>query len=760
VILQTWGTALLLVAGSWLVGNAVSLIGGRCRAAAPAVGLSLLMIVAYVTIRLPGRGVTAAVALLVVLLASGLITALHGSFGATIERVTAACIAGVGAAVPFIANGRVGLLGVSLDNDTAAHLIWSEGLRSPTVARRYGLNDAYPLGPHSLIDAVGTGLHLRLDLSMTALLIAIVMITALVAAQAFASQALWKQVVAGVFGSLLYLVAAYYAEGAFKEPIMGLLLLAMVLHLEELRPVWVMRSHARWLLLVPLSLLFAAGIYVYSYPALAWFGLTAAIWVAAEVFAKPRQLARSAARVAETLPAVALAGVIFLIVIAPTATRILHFAGGVGLSPAGTGVISSTNLGNLASALSPYEALGIWNRPDFRFPPNNLFHAGEFGGFALGVLIFGLIWSISRGELLLPAAVAACGIVYWRASHGQSPYLSAKALVIAGPVIAVTGFRGLLSTPATRWPRWLSLSRLAVALAFIGFAGHSSLEVLRDEPVWPSDSTQELRTIDRLTAGQTVVFLGHSDYAAWLFKDSDMSAIAADSVSMNQAGARPNKPYVYGTAFDFDTVDPTTINRFRWIVTTNTPYASQAPTGVVLVRRFKMYELWKRIAPVQPRQVIEPPGQPGAILNCHTTAGRALSRRKGTAAIMATPVLVPVGGIPPGGEHTVVMNLSPGRWNLSLQYTSAMNLELLAAGQRFEVPAYLDRPGPIFSVGTVSAIGKPLVVTIVANNPGSIAGPDLQASIPQLIATRSPDARSLVPLRAACGRYIDWYRLR
>ena len=688
MILEVWGTAVLLVVASLLVGDALRVLRVRCGAAGPAVGLAVLIVVADIALKLPGRATTAAiVGALLLIVAAALVVRdrLHSTaagFGSLVTPAVAGGVAAVGAAVPFIANGRVGLPGVSLDNDTALHLVWSEMLRSPTVATRYGgLPDGYPFGPHSLVAVLGTGLGVRLDLAVTGLLVATVIITALVACAALAREAAFKQIVVGVLAALLYLVAAYYAEGAFKETLLGLFLLGLVLYLEDVRDRWPADDRGRWSTLIPVAVLVVGGIYVYSYPALAWFGLTIGIWLVAEG-ARGRHRRR---RWRAVLDRAALPGgvaiAVLLVLLAPNAGRIFDFAGMVGLSPSATGAISTTNLGNLVHPLSPYEALGIWNTPDFRFVPPNVFHAGELSAFALAVLLIGLAWSLSRRELLLSAAVAACAIVYWRASHGQSPYVTAKALVIPGPLVAVVGMRGLLASPSRLVPGWVPPLRLLLAAAFVVLALHSSYQVLRSEPVWPDESTAELFSLGKQTRGQTLLFLGASDYAPWIFAHSVMSALAPNTISEEQAGSNPQKPVVYGNALDFDSVSPATINRFNWVITSNTSYASAAPTGFRLVRRLAMYELWQRVARVAPRQVIESPGVPGAVLDCSTRTGRALSKRPGVAAVMPTPVTAPLAPTAAGGVDTATLQLPTGRWDLSLQYVSAVSLDATAQGR-------------------------------------------------------------------------------
>jgi hypothetical protein len=771
---QAWGSAAALVAASVLIGDAISLLGARCRAAGPAVGLSVLIVISFAAIHLPGRVVTTVVTLAAVLIAAAAIVIMRrgfanrqagrgrGSFSPAIVGAvcTAATIglAAFGAAIPFIANGTVGLPGVSFDNDTASHLLWAETLRSPSVAARYpDQSPGYPLGPHSLADAMSSGLGVRLDMAFTGLLIATVIITALVAAASLRRDSRWKRPLIGAPASLLYLVAAYYAEGAFKETLMGLLLLALVLHIEEVSMEWAARTRERWQSLIPASLLVAGALYVYSYPALAWIGLTLVIWLIAEIVARPGWRRRWRILVPEVAPATVIAGAIVLVLVLPAIGQIVNFAGSVGLSPAATGAIPVSANGNLPHAITGWEALGIWNSYDFRVPPANLFNAGLLSAFALGVLVFGMGWAVRRREFLLPACVAACAIVFWWAGQGQSPYVTAKALVIAGPAIAVTGLRGLLRAPVTSLPRLLWLGRYVAAAAFIAFAGYSSHQVLRNTPVWPPESTRELIALDRFTRGQTVLFLGNSDYAPWMFKDSDMSALAPYTRSMGEASPRSTKPPA--SALDWDSVDPATINRFTWAVTPNTTYASEAPAGFRLVRQLAMYELWRRVGYVQPRGALDPSGAPGAVLDCKNPAARQLSRRRGVAAVTRMPVTVALAPTPPGTGPTVTLRLPRGRWDLSLQYTSPVPVEVTARGLARTMPAYGDRWGPYFAVGSVVSTGAPMTLLIHATRPSSLTGSDLGALLSSLAATPSPDPRTLVPLRRACGRYVDWFRI-
>src|SRR5262249_25077092 len=142
-------------------------------------------------------------------------------------------------------------------------------------------------------------------------------------------------------------------------------------------------------------------------------------------------------------------------------------------------------------------------------------------------------------------------------------------------------------------------------------------------------------------------------------------------------------------------------------------------------------------------------------------SGRLLMHSHGIAAVQAKPVLptlVP-SVVPAGSSIRVGLGSLRGLFELSLQYVSAVDLQIDVGGRRFNMPAYLDRLGPWFVAGIFNAPRAPTVVTIKADSASAISGPDISAAIYGVVATPYPSARTLVPLSRACGRYVDWYRL-
>jgi hypothetical protein len=767
-MLETYGGAALLFGASAIIGQAAFVLAGRTRWSwsAAAVGLGVLVILSAIAIRLPGRAVTSSVVCAAALVLAAALVWRRAALSWPWRAAVVAIPAVIGASLPFLANHRVGVLGVGLDNDMSVHLLWAEGLRSASIASMYPLQNGYPVGPHSLAATLASSFGIRLDHAFTALLLVILPITALTAAGAIPRAAAWRKALIGLLGSLAYLVAAYYAQGSFKETMMALFLLAFVLVLRELRSDEVSpRSPAGWARAgVPAGLLAAAAVYSYSYLALAWLGGFLAIWLAAELVVPPSPvLSRTQRReLGSRVGAVALGGVaICVLAVLPSIGRVLNYLQAVGSTAGGAGIPAS-NLGNLAQPLSMFEGLGAWLSADYRFVPADTFHAGELGGLALAVLVFGVLWALRRRDLTLPAAVGICAAIYFYSRGHQSPYVTAKALVIAAPLVMVVGGRALLSGREDAWAGSPgSIVRLCAGLAFVYVALHSSSLALRGEPVGSTAQAAELDQLRPIVGHEPTLFLGNDDLAGWELRGVRLAYPSVTAFPSPLHVGLSAKAYEYGDPFDFDSIDSAQLNSFTYVITTNTPYASEPPANFHLVKKLPLFELWRRSGPTTPRLSLDARESPGAVLDCRTPQGARLSRRPGTAAVMATPVLSgAVGTLAPDSHATAVLRLPRGSWDLSLEYTSEETLKLAAGGAQWRLPANTARPGPFFYFGTVNSAGRtPLQVQIYETHPSRFTSPIDIANLSNIAATRHPATRTLVPLAQACGRYVDWYRL-
>src|SRR5690348_5696431 len=126
--------ALILVA-SLLLGAAVMAVAGlpRHAAAVPATGLSALLVICGVAVKLPGHAVTAAAVTGACLIGCFLVFNRAGGDAGRLRAGAVVAVLGAAlvAAIPFMTSGRIGILGQGLVNDDmASHLLFTEWISS------------------------------------------------------------------------------------------------------------------------------------------------------------------------------------------------------------------------------------------------------------------------------------------------------------------------------------------------------------------------------------------------------------------------------------------------------------------------------------------------------------------------------------------------------------------------------------------------------------------------------------------------------
>lgn len=491
--LGTYLSFLLVLGASALTGQAIFAAAGRrtWSRLAPAVGLAALLAISWATVRLPGRGTTAlvvlgAVAALAALYLRGRLTDARRAarIGVPVELCALAA-----ASLPFLIEMRFGILGTGLNPDMSQHLFAADRL-ADGVAERL-VSEGYPLGPHALVVALSS-LGPSLVQSFDGLAIAAAVATCVAALGLLEQLAPWRRIAGALVVGFAYLLASNYVQGAFKESLEALFVLAFAIGLAELargggaEPPGPLRA-------LPLAVLAVGTLYAYSFPGLLWIGGALGAWVVLELLARGGGLGAARSRLRAAAPAAAV-GFAFVVAAAlPEVGRIADFASFETFDP------SSAGLGNLFDRLSPLEALGIWPSGDFRVEPGDgavpaiVFYLGAALGAA--ALAWGLRVSLRRGDRALPAALAAAVVLWLYALAAGTPYQEAKALVIAAPVVAAISVRGLLADgPAP------------AALAFLAAAGGSSLLALVNGPVGPAGYSAELAAYRAaLPAGSVLV---------------------------------------------------------------------------------------------------------------------------------------------------------------------------------------------------------------------------------------------------------------
>jgi hypothetical protein len=505
-VIGTYVAVAAICVSSLAIGQAaIGLCGARSWSwLSPAVGLALLCAVCWGTVRMPGDGVVSAVVVAVLTVAS--LIYLRGRTERAGEALRAGWPVALGAllaaSLPFAVEGHFGILGTSFNPDMSQHLLAADRLAEGHSSQL--LNQGYPLGPHSIVVALNKGLGIGLVQGFSGLTIAVAILASLTALAAFRELPLLPRTAGALLVGLAYITASYFAQGAFKETMQALYLLAFVLALRETDRTWASLQ----LRFVPPALIAVGSIYTYSFPSLIWLGPALVLYLLGKAFFAaggadlgdhPSPVARGGGTKSGTGPAARALGlglVVFGVLALPELTRMLDFHSFETFDPNGPG------LGNLFGQISPFEALGIWPSGDFRLAPGDgaVPAAGYYLGivFALALLVYGVIQLWRRRENAILAGLGAAALAYAAARVAGTPYTAAKAIEIAAPLVALAILLPLLSRagresqPMVDKGAPLRLLVPVVAALFVAAAGVCSLLALANAPVGPTAYSSKL----------------------------------------------------------------------------------------------------------------------------------------------------------------------------------------------------------------------------------------------------------------------------
>lgn len=746
-------SAALVSAGALLIGQlALRLCGATAWSwLAPAVGLAVLLLVCIPALHIPGRTTTTAVVVVLLLIAGVVLLVREPAQRPPLWGLLAGVPIALLALVPFLSAGRVGSLGVGFNNDMATHLIWAESYGSAAIQRLSALPGDYPLGPHALAATLAKGLGARMDHTFAGLTLALPLLLGWTALGALKAPGPLRGAALAVVVGIPFFVAAYYGQGSFKELMEATFAVAVVVLLA--RGIGNVGSGARrW---IPLGLLLAGTLSVYAFAGLVWPLAVIGPWIVVKAVltwwshGTLRAVVTAARR--EIVPILIGAGVAAVLLI-PQLPRLGRF---LGRGEGGTGIAVS-NIGNLLGRIPVWPGLGMWDQPDYRLPAIDPFTVGMWSAFVIGLALVGVIWCMRRGQWVIPLAAGLFVLIWAYSDANQSPYVAAKAIVILSPMLLLLAALPVVDGPAPGLPSpsWWRMAAPVLATVLVVKVVEASWHALRISPVGPTAHTDELAQLRPLVQDRRVLFLGNDDFHRWELSGSYVIAPVPGALP-----TRPEKPWAYGEPIDFDSIPPELYNGYDWVISPRDAAGSVPPRGLRLVRRTRTFDLYRRVGTVPSRRVLAEGAAAGRVLRCSTRKGRALSRRSGVALVREPPVVAAVPPLPRGASVTTPLRLKPGTWDLALPYMSPRPLEVRAAGRRFSLPASLDRPGVRLPAGAIEVTRTgPVPVTVTATK--SRLTPRSAVAIPEsVVATRRGTAR-LVPLREACGRYVDWYQLR
>jgi hypothetical protein len=822
------GSALVILAASVIAGRALLRAFGRDRPTwmQGSIGFALLVVLAPLLIRLPGRATTATIIIAIALVAALAVMrrgffapnteagggrpsrrAWRGAGGARAAVATSGggggspsrgadqraphlaalatvIIVGAATCLPFLFNERVGILGEGIyTNDQAAQLYWTDWLANDTGPEPPAVQVGYPVGPQAVAALGAEATAASLEHAFDGLLVAIAVLTGLVALSALGALPPVRRVVAASLTALPYLAASFLAQSAFKETAMALFVLAFVIALGELGREGVPRRSTAAALVV----LAVATVFTYSLPGLVWFALALVLWLAAELVLRRRPVEIEAARtaIARHRRIAVVTVIVIAAVVAAAAVPAASFVREVGKVQASSG--------RLASPVFPGEALAIWPKGNFQIVRGEVTGAIPAAAFGFVCVALGLLAAWRRRDTPLAAMVVAGAVIYAGARLEASIYVQAKALAVIAPVVAFTALKGLFSespaasrrlptagvfseSPAASrqlaarsWQRRLPTAWLALGLLFAIGAAASTFLALRAAPMSFDRRGSELDALGSRIQGKSVIFLGVDRFAAYRLHGTRVEAPGG----YVPPHIEPRRKWKQGEAVDFDTVSSHKLNRFRYAITTDASYQSTPPPNWSRVARDGGYLLWKRQGRTPIEKVLPGPrGAPGAVLPC---GSRVATLTNGTATVLPRPAvgrpsrwnrLTPFDAPDTASQE---LRLGPGRWRLSIQYDSQVPLTVRAGGSSYRLPPTLDGmylthqgQGAWWDAGTVTVRrSQPVRVSVAAERPSwlqRLLGVRRQVWLGGVVASRAAPPQTL-PIGQACGRYVDHYEL-
>ncbi len=771
----TYLTLAVIVALSLLVGRAVMHFAGheKWSGVEPAVGFAALMTVEGLLARLPGTHSALVLGLVLVFTASVFV----------LRRVTpddlprsgffwlAALLAVLIASIPFAVTGHWGLLGMGYNNDFGLHLAWAEWLRSGFGTEP---SDGYPLGPHGLAAAISFLPKIALGPAFIGQVMAIAVLCVMTAWAAVERLGKWRRLLAAVLVGLPYLMASYFAQGAFKELAAAMFLLAFTIHLPGLLPLPGGRS-ARHRALLPSLILLLGIVFTYSFPGLAWPVAVLIAWGLADSTARARLSPRHIWR-AISHPVIAITGLVILALLSA-----LAFWGPFGFGDAFSEVTTSDAFG----PVSVIEEFGVWLTSDYRLSGSESTPLpGLMGAIGLASLLVALWWWWKQPKSVYPLAFLACAGLYGISLPWVGDYSLAKALVISAPITMVVILTALLSGPAKPWKpnqgmefgAWVTL-----AAVFVIGAGASSFLVLRDASVSPPGRAAQLAAFLPQIGGKTVLYADQDRFAPYYLRGAKVS-VPLDEFPDPDVIENEKKPFQGEdglSVIDFDSFDVATLRNFGFVVTTNASWTSMTPPFFERVGMTESFSLWRKAAPAFGRPILKEKTMAAKLVDCSSEGGKYFSTQiQGRATIMPETIIglrddwLPQPDLRLGESASLDLELGKGSWRLSLQYFTPNGMTLSAPGyktRQFDGSiegqrlANMDTgaTGQFWPAGVVEVDQSgPITFTVTADAPSTLqklTGYSRETKLGRLVATRT-GARKRVDMSRICDQWVDFFR--
>lgn len=742
--------AFLLLVGAVILGNgAVALMGApRLRAAAPLLGLAIMVVAATALIRLPGHVLVPQIVLCAACV--GVVVWLRrGAVAISSAQALGALLVVAAGAIPFVVAGRFGIPGVGLNNDLAFHLLIGSELAEGREAALAPWLAGYPIGGHALsatLAIVGPGVLP----GFVGVMLAVPVLGAMTGAAMFSGISTWRATGVGLLVGATYPVLVWAGQGRLKEPIVAMLIVGLVAVLRNHSPAASARSWG-----VP-GILIGAMVLVYGPGALVPVAVLGLVLLAARLWRPSLGALNLSLRGAAWL-----AGAV-LVCVLPMVDRL------IALNP--VSAAEAQAVGGPQESLAPIAALGAWPTRDFRYSPVDLGMVSApllAGATAIAVLavLLGLLVHVVRRDVVIVAALVGVGASYLLAQLSQGPYVTSKTVVLASPVLALL-VAGCLLAPWRSMTARLATTALGVLALVVSAASAST--TLSYTPVGPLQAVDAMEAFRVRTDGSQVLVLVDDDYAPWALRGAAVTPLYPYMVTPAIAitpVARKMTPW--GPAVDLDSIASQDLRRFRFVVAPRAVASSAPPPGWDVVQESGPVALLESMGRQAPRSSRETGLNWSVPLSCRDVPAGAVALPLRDPVLRGAEQWVRAGGpafpldgvgltlLPAGDRATITIPLTPGRYAIDLAYRAGHGLEVLIGGASHSLMPLLTMSRTPMHVGEIDWPGGDLVVEArPANLDGARRAPD--AALGALRVVRLPRPASATDARDLCGRPADW----
>jgi hypothetical protein len=506
-----------------------------------------------------------------------------------------------------IATGHWTFTGYRLEDDVAFELLLTRHLQeygttigplAPSTARSFiesFLSTGYPLGAQSYLGALGGLLHAELASIWQGYLSALAGVGA-IAAATLSGRMMDRRVaaLAGLLTMAAALTYQYAMQGSVKEvgtAVAVLCALALIrFAILELRGI-----AAAVIVAVPLAAILAT----YNAAGLPYTLALAGTALVASVLVHRRLPSRDWLRPA------GVGIVVFAVLAAPALKTLAKFFEVATGGFTGSSAVAPP-LGQLLRPLPLSEVVGVWLQGDYRIAvAPGLSGTAELVATVAILLLFalGLVHAVRRREPALPMGAVTMALVLLIVYPKAIPYVQAKLLAIASPVVVLGAVQG---AAAIRAKRLLPVALLAGASLAAGVLLSDALAYHHD-PVAPTSRFIAMRDVGHFLGKRGPVLVSEFDEFAKYFAYPTPVWVGTEYPAPENLVLR-SPGGLYAQSFDLDAETLPFVESFPYILVRHSPAESRPPANFRLVYSNSFYEVWKRTS--SPKVLAHLPEQP------------------------------------------------------------------------------------------------------------------------------------------------------